>query len=76
MNAIAPTGIKTQGVNLCGGDQVKAEEAAKATALHRWRIPEDIAAVALFLASDVTSHITGVVIPVHGCALVGPPTFP
>lgn len=48
VNAIAPGGIKTPGSKFVWGNPVKAEEAAKATALHRWGIPEDIAAVALF----------------------------
>ena len=76
VNAIAPGGIKTPGSKFVWGDPVRAEEAAKATALHRWGVPEDIATVALFLASDVSSHITGIVVPVDAGELVGPPTFP
>jgi len=76
VNAITPGGIKTLGSEFLWGNPIKAEDVAKATALHRWGIPEDIAAVALFLASDVSPHITGVVIPVDGGELVGPPTFP
>ena len=76
VNAIAPGGIKTQGSEFLWGDPVKAKEVAKGTALNRWGTPEDIAAVALFLASDVSPHITGDVIPVDGGELVGPPAFP
>jgi NAD(P)-dependent dehydrogenase (short-subunit alcohol dehydrogenase family) len=76
VNAIAPGGIKTPGSKFVWGDPVRAEEVAKAIALHRWGTPEDIAAVALFLASEVSPHITGVVLPVDGGELVGPPVFP
>lgn len=76
VNAIAPGGIKTGGNEFLWQDPVRAEEVAKGTALHRWGTPEDVAAVALFLVSDVSPHITGDVIPVDGGELVGPSKFP
>jgi NAD(P)-dependent dehydrogenase (short-subunit alcohol dehydrogenase family) len=42
------------------------ERYAKRTALGRAALPEEILAVAMFLASDATSHITGEIINVHG----------
>ncbi len=70
VNAIAPGLVKT--------DFAKAlwepgEEAiAKATPLHRLGVPEDIANAALFLASDLSSWMTGHTMVVDGGALIRP----
>lgn len=70
VNAIAPGLVKT--------DFAKAlwepgEEAiAKATPLHRLGVPEDIANTALFLASDMSSWMTGHTMVVDGGALIRP----
>jgi NAD(P)-dependent dehydrogenase (short-subunit alcohol dehydrogenase family) len=42
------------------------DAAARATILNRWGQPEEIARVAVFLASDGASYITGANIPVDG----------
>jgi hypothetical protein len=41
--------------------------------LQRLGSPEDVANVALFLASDEAAQITGVVLPVDGGTTAGPP---
>jgi 3-oxoacyl-[acyl-carrier protein] reductase len=46
-------------------DEVKAEWAKKIP-LRRGGLPEDIADVATFLASDMSSYVTGQVIQVDG----------
>ncbi|NUU23522.1 MAG: glucose 1-dehydrogenase [Streptomycetaceae bacterium] len=43
----------------------------KAQPMHRWGLPTELAAAALFLASDDASFITGVALPVDGGYVVG-----
>ena len=63
-NAIAPGFIITAMTDQLS-DDVKKEWYAKIP-LHRGGTPEDIADVALFLASDMSSYVTGQVIQVDG----------
>ncbi len=72
VNAIAPGVVKTKLSEALWKDPVKGEEAAKSKALGYIGVPEDIAGVALFLASDASSYVTGEVIVVDGGELVGP----
>lgn len=63
-NAIAPGFIITEMTDQLT-DEVKAEW-AKSIPLRRGGTPEDVANVATFLASDLSSYVTGQVIPVCG----------
>lgn len=63
-NAIAPGFIVSEMTNALP-ETVRAEY-LKQIPLHRGGTPEDIANAALFLASDLSSYITGQVIPVNG----------
>ena len=62
-NAIAPGFIITD-MTAALSDEVKAEW-AKQIPLRRGGTPEDVAKVALFLASDLSSYVSGQVI--HCC---------
>lgn len=64
VNAIAPGFIDTDMTAVLTDDQKSS--AAKAIALGRVGRPEDVAGVALFLASDLGSYVTGQVIAVDG----------
>jgi 3-oxoacyl-[acyl-carrier protein] reductase len=69
VNAIAPGLIKTEILNLGRTEEELNKifnEIAKVTALGRIGEPQDIANVALFLASDESDFITGQVIVVDG----------
>jgi 2-deoxy-D-gluconate 3-dehydrogenase len=72
VNAIAPGGILTEGVLSQGGrlspQQMKAQLKGfmARTALGRMGSPDEIARVALFLASDLASYTTGSLIVVDG----------
>lgn len=72
VNAIAPGGIATPGVakmqsGISGADQSKAIEAFMAQIpMRRMGEPDDIGKVALFLASDMSSYMTGSQIVVDG----------
>jgi len=77
VNAIAPGGIATPGVEAMsqtqpvGVDMKKVmEEFLTKIPMHRMGIPDDIGKVALFLASDMSSYMTGEQIVVDGGRLL------
>jgi NAD(P)-dependent dehydrogenase (short-subunit alcohol dehydrogenase family) len=73
INALAPGIVKTD-FNIDLWKNPKAErQIALGVPLGRLAEPEDIARVALFLASEESSYITGAVIPVDGGWQVSPP---
>jgi NAD(P)-dependent dehydrogenase (short-subunit alcohol dehydrogenase family) len=67
INAIAPGFIRT---NLAGGklrsDQAAADDLARRVPLGRIGDPEDVAGLAVFLASSSANYITGTITPVDG----------
>jgi 3-oxoacyl-[acyl-carrier protein] reductase len=66
VNAICPGFIATMAVRLY--DDGMLERLRKRTALRRLGRPEEVAGLAVFLACDAASYITGAVIPVTGGA--------
>ena len=79
VNAIAPGGIQTPGVEAmqsqmktpAGVDPKQAVEAFMAKIpMHRMGEPDEIGKVALFLASDLSSYMTGEQVVVDGGALL------
>lgn len=75
VNAIAPGVIETRLSEALWKDPAKGEAAAKNTALGRIGVPDDVAGVALFLASDASSYVTGVTVAVDGGEIIGPSSF-
>jgi len=68
-NAICPGQIETPMWESVGGDmspEAYAKQNRTQNPMRRLGQPEEIAAVAAFLASDESSHITGVALPVDG----------
>lgn len=72
VNAIAPGGISTPGVAKMqqGGDSQQIEAFLAKIPMHRMGEPDEIGKVALFLASDLSSYMTGSQIVVDGGALL------
>ena len=68
VNAIAPGGVLTPGVGL--SDPATLEAFERLIPMHRLGEPDDIGRVALFLASDLASYITGTQIVVDGGRLL------
>lgn len=76
VNAIAPGGVATPGTTpksepAAGVDMAAIIETFLAKIpMHRMGVPDDIGKVALFLASDMSSYITGAQLVVDGGALL------
>jgi len=66
VNAIAPGVVDTPLTQQIKSNKDWFEAYKSKTALNRWATPEEIATVAVFLASDASSYITGTVIFVDG----------
>lgn len=66
-NCIAPGAINTpmNQADFAGDGQMAKEVAAQTPAL-RWAQPEEVASLALFLASDGSDYIHGAVVPIDG----------
>lgn len=64
VNAVAPNLVDTEMAHLM--EEKSFSDMVDASALKRLAVPEEVASVALFLASDDSSYITGQVIRVDG----------
>jgi NAD(P)-dependent dehydrogenase (short-subunit alcohol dehydrogenase family) len=75
VNAICPGLIDTPLLRRAAGQHVDAALAASAKATPAGRIgnPSDIAPLAVYLASDESTFLTGTALPVDGALTVGPP---
>jgi NAD(P)-dependent dehydrogenase (short-subunit alcohol dehydrogenase family) len=68
VNCIAPGHIATAITNYDMGSVIRLTQP-----LQRHGSPEDVANAALFLASDRAAQVTGIVVPVDGGTVAGPP---
>lgn len=66
VNAIAPGRFYSKMTEFLSEDQAAFEEECKSIPMHRWGKPEDIAGVALMLASRAGGFITGQILAVDG----------
>jgi NAD(P)-dependent dehydrogenase (short-subunit alcohol dehydrogenase family) len=65
VNAICP-GMTWTGLAGAGDDSVPPTDLVPPQPMNRWGLPGELAAAALFLASDDASFVTGAAIPVDG----------
>lgn len=68
VNTIAPGFVDTKLTKITRNNRDLYEATIRNTPLGRWGEPEEMATVALFLASTMASYMTGVTIPVDGGA--------
>lgn len=66
VNAIAPGAILTSALEMVAADDSMRKPIEDRTPLHRLGRPEEIAAAALFLASDAGAYLTGKILEVDG----------
>lgn len=66
VNAIAPGAILTSALEMVAADDAMRKPIEDRTLLHRLGRPEEIAAAALFLASDAGAYLTGKILEVDG----------
>lgn len=66
VNAIAPGAIDTPALELVTGDEGLTDALIANTPMRRIGVTADVAAAAVYLASDASSYVTGRVLPVDG----------
>jgi 2-deoxy-D-gluconate 3-dehydrogenase len=66
VNAIAPGYMATNNTRALREDKVRSKEILDRIPAGRWGLPEDVAGVAVFLASEASNYINGYTIAVDG----------
>ena len=70
VNAVAPGWIATPLTEALQNDESRARPILDRTPLKRWGTPQDVARAVVFLCSDASSFMTGVIMPVDGGYMV------
>jgi 2-deoxy-D-gluconate 3-dehydrogenase len=76
VNAVSPGWVRTEINQAIFKQPELAESIARRVPLRRWGEPGDIAGVAVWLASDASSYVTGAHIPIDGGVSVVAPQAP
>ena len=66
VNSIAPGRIMSEQIRRKYSEEFRAKQSAEEIPMGRYGEPEELAALAVFLASPVAGYITGTVMPVDG----------
>jgi NAD(P)-dependent dehydrogenase (short-subunit alcohol dehydrogenase family) len=66
VNAVAPGLIKTRFAEALWGNQAILDRVLAANPMHRIGVPDEVAGVVAFLASDAASYVNGEVIAIDG----------
>lgn len=70
VNAIAPGWIATPLTEALQNDKARSQPILDRTPLKRWGTPADVAQAVVFLCSDASAFMTGVIMPVDGGYMV------
>ena len=70
VNALAPGGVATEGVSNMTGGVVDTDAFTQLIPMKRFANPDEMATVALFLASDAASYMTGSIVVADGGRLL------
>lgn len=70
VNAVAPGWIATPLTEALQNDETRARPILERTPLKRWGTPDDVAQAVIFLCSDASAFMTGVIMPVDGGYMV------
>ncbi len=70
VNAIAPGYMETDNTEALRNDQNRNAQISARIPIGRWGTPDDLATSVLFLASQASSYVTGITVPVDGGWLV------
>ena len=66
MNAIAPGYFTTNNTEALRADETRSRQILERIPAGRWGLPEDLAGVAVFLASRASDYMHGAIVPVDG----------
>ncbi len=66
VNSIAPGRIMSEQIRRKYSEEFRAKQSAEEIAVGRYGEPEELACLAVFLASPLAGYITGTVMPVDG----------
>ena len=66
VNAVAPGYIETDSTSALLADPIRNRDITIRIPAGRWGQPEDLQGIVVFLASEASAYIHGVVIPVDG----------
>ena len=66
VNAVAPGYIATDNTTALRQDEVRSQQILERIPAGRWGTPDDLAGAFVFLASDASDYVNGVVLPVDG----------
>lgn len=76
INAITPGGIRTDATRIVWENEDLLRETERQMPAGRWGEPEEVAALVAFLASSLSSYVTGAVLPVDGGVAASSQLFP
>jgi 2-deoxy-D-gluconate 3-dehydrogenase len=66
VNAIAPGYFTTNNTEALRADETRSRQILERIPAGRWGLPEDLAGVAVFLASRASDYMHGAIVPVDG----------
>jgi 2-deoxy-D-gluconate 3-dehydrogenase len=66
VNAVAPGYIRTDNTQALQDDETRSRQILERIPAGRWGVPEDLGGAFVFLASQASDYVHGIVLPVDG----------